>query len=108
MVGPEKGAAGSRCDFEATFQLLGQKYALHILLKLVEASPRRFTELEEALGVNSATLTDRLRRMERLGLVRRDVIRVIPRRVEYMLTPMGRDLVKIFRPLQSWREKYSH
>jgi DNA-binding HxlR family transcriptional regulator len=52
-------------------------------------------------------MTDRLRQMERLGLVRRDVIRVLPRRVEYRLTPMGRDLVKIFRPMTDWRTKYS-
>ena len=52
-------------------------------------------------------MTDRLRQMERLGLVRRDVIRVLPRRVEYRLTPMGRDLVKIFRPMTQWRAKYS-
>jgi DNA-binding HxlR family transcriptional regulator len=102
-----RGASASHCDFEATFQLLGQKYVLPILLALVQASPRRFSELGEGLGVNSATLTDRLRCMERLGLVRRDVIRVLPRRVEYVLTPMGRDLVKIFRPLHAWRAKYS-
>ncbi|MCI4364314.1 MAG: helix-turn-helix transcriptional regulator, partial [Thermoplasmata archaeon] len=59
------------------------------------------------VGANTATLTDRLRQLERLGLVRREVIRVIPRRVEYALTPMGRDLVKLFTPMLRWRAKYS-
>jgi DNA-binding HxlR family transcriptional regulator len=45
--------------------------------------------------------------MQALGIVQRDVIKVIPRRVEYRLTPMGNDLVRIFRPLARWREKYS-
>ncbi|MCI4346499.1 MAG: helix-turn-helix transcriptional regulator [Thermoplasmata archaeon] len=97
----------SRCDFEATFQLLGRKYVLPVLRALLDASPRRFNELREAVGANTATLTDRLRHLERLGLVRREVIRVLPRRVEYALTPMGRDLVKIFAPMIRWREKYS-
>jgi len=95
------------CDFEGTFRLLGQKHVLRVLWVLVEKSPRRFNELRESVGANTATMTDRLRQMERLGLVRRDVIRVLPRRVEYRLTPMGRDLVKIFRPMTQWRAKYS-
>ena len=95
------------CDFEGTFRLLGQKHVLHVLRALVEQSPRRFNELRESVGANTATMTDRLRQMERLGLVQRDVIRVLPRRVEYRLTPMGRDLVKIFQPMTRWRAKYS-
>ncbi|MCI4364269.1 MAG: helix-turn-helix transcriptional regulator [Thermoplasmata archaeon] len=101
------GGGRAHCDFEATFQLLGRKYVLQLLRALVEASPRRFNELGEAVGANTATLTDRLRSLERLGLVRREVIRVIPRRVEYALTPMGRDLVKLFTPMLRWRAKYS-
>jgi DNA-binding HxlR family transcriptional regulator len=100
-------AEAPHCDFEATFRLLGQKYALHILRALLERSPRRFNELRESVGMNSATMTDRLRHMQELGLIRREVIRVIPRRVEYGLTPMGRDLVKIFEPMMEWREKYT-
>jgi DNA-binding HxlR family transcriptional regulator len=103
----KNGGGHDRCDFEATFQLLGRKHVLPILRALVNRSPRRFTELLDDIGANTATLTDRLRHMERLGLVRREVIRVLPRRVEYALTPMGRDLVKLFGPLVRWRQKYS-
>lgn len=101
------GPVAPQCDFEGTFQLLGQKHVLHVLWALVEKSPRRFNELRESVGANTATFTDRLRQMERLGLVQRDVIHVLPRRVEYRLTPMGLDLVKIFRPMTRWRAKYS-
>jgi DNA-binding HxlR family transcriptional regulator len=105
--GQGNGSGAPHCDFEATFRLLGQKHALHILLALVESSPRRFNELRGHVGVNAATMTERLRQMQALGLVQREVIRVIPRRVEYGLTPMGRDLAKIFHPMMAWREKYS-
>lgn len=107
MTGARNGADAPHCDFEEMFRLLGQKHVLPVLLALVETSPRRFNELRERVGANSATMTDRLKHMQQLGLVRRDVIRVIPRRVEYVLTPMGRDLVKIFQPMMEWREKYS-
>jgi DNA-binding HxlR family transcriptional regulator len=107
MPAPRARPVASHCDFEGTFRLLGQKHALRVLWALVEKSPRRFNELRESVGANTATMTDRLRHMQRLGLVQRDVIRVLPRRVEYRLTPMGRDLVKIFRPMTQWRAKYS-
>jgi DNA-binding HxlR family transcriptional regulator len=107
MPAPRARPVAPHCDFEGTFRLLGQKHVLHVLWALVEKSPRRFNELRESIGANTATMTDRLRQMERLGLVRRDVIRVLPRRVEYQLTPMGRDLVRIFRPMTQWRAKYS-
>ncbi|MCI4334532.1 MAG: helix-turn-helix transcriptional regulator [Thermoplasmata archaeon] len=107
MAPPTQPPEHSHCDFEGTFRLLGEKYVLHILLALVQRSPRRFSDLQESLRANTATLTDRLRRMQSLGLVAREVIRVVPRRVEYRLTPMGRDLVKIFTPMMRWREKYS-
>jgi len=95
------------CDYEGTFRLLGQKHVLTILWSLVQKSPQRFNELQKSVGANTATVTDRLRRLEGLGLVERAVIRVVPRRVEYRLSPMGRDLVRIFRPITRWREKYS-
>ncbi|MGP8071598.1 MAG: winged helix-turn-helix transcriptional regulator [Thermoplasmata archaeon] len=107
MPAPRAPPGAAQCDFEGTFRLLGQKHALRILWALVEKSPRRFNELRDSVRANTATMTDRLRHMERLGLVQRDVIRVLPRRVEYRLTPMGRDLVKIFRPMAQWRVKYS-
>ena len=107
MPAPRARPVAPHCDFEGTFRLLGQKHALRVLWALVEKSPRRFNELRESVGANTATMTDRLRQMQRLGLVQRDVIRVLPRRVEYRLTPMGHDLVKIFRPMTRWRAKYS-
>lgn len=96
-----------QCDFEGTFRLLGQRHTLEILWVLVQRSPRRFNDLREEVGANTATVTDRLKQLQALGLVRRDVIRALPRRVEYQLTPMGHDLVRIFRPLGQWRAKYS-
>lgn len=107
MARVSRSTTHEHCDFEGTFRLLGQKHALRILRVLFERSPRRFSELRGEVGVNTATLTDRLKAMQQLGLLQRKVIHVIPRRVEYGLTPMGRDLLQIFRPLASWRTKYS-
>ncbi|NNN16809.1 MAG: helix-turn-helix transcriptional regulator [Thermoplasmata archaeon] len=95
------------CDFEATFELLGQKHVLVILRALLEKSPQRFNELQTSTAVNTATLSDRLKRLEHLGLVQHRALAVTPRRADYRLTPMGRDLMRIFRTMMEWRRKYS-
>jgi DNA-binding HxlR family transcriptional regulator len=101
-------AAGIGCDFEGTMSLLGERHVLQLLYLLVEKSPRGFTELKLQAVVNTATLTDRLKRLEGLGIIERTVIRALPRRVEYDITPMGQDLVQqIFRTMAEWRSKYS-
>ncbi|MCI4331987.1 MAG: helix-turn-helix transcriptional regulator [Thermoplasmata archaeon] len=96
-----------RCDFEATMATLGQKHVLGILHRLGERSPSRFHELRDGLQVNPRTLTVRLVELERLGVVARRVHHVVPRKVDYSLTPMGRDLVEIFQTLHAWKSKYS-
>jgi DNA-binding HxlR family transcriptional regulator len=95
-----------RCDFEGTLALLGERHVLMLLYVLYHKSPRRFNELKTEATVNTATLSDRLKRLERLGIVQRTVIRSLPRRVEYGITPMGRDLLKMFRAMLEWRSKY--
>lgn len=96
------------CDFEATIGTLGRKHVLDILRSLGERGPWRFNELKETLEVNPRTLTARLLELQQLGVVERRVHRVVPRKVEYALTPMGRDLVVIFHTLHQWKAKYSH
>jgi DNA-binding HxlR family transcriptional regulator len=60
----------------------------------LKEQPRRFTELKSDLaGVSAKTLTERLRRLERDGVIYRKVIPSSPPTVEYGLTPLGRKLV---------------
>jgi len=87
-------------------ELLGERHVLMLLYLLYQKSPRGFNELKTAGDVNTATLSDRLKNLERLGIIERTVIRALPRRVEYGITPMGRDLLKIFRTMMEWRSKY--
>jgi DNA-binding HxlR family transcriptional regulator len=107
MTTATKGASPPHCDFEGTLALLGERHVLMLLYLLYRKSPRRFNELKNEATVNTATLSDRLKRLEALGIVERTVIRSLPRRVEYEITPMGRDLLKMFRAMLDWRSKYS-
>ena len=71
------------------------KWAIFVMGNL-NAGPRRFSELEEAIpGISQRMLTLTLRTMERDGLVSRTVTPSIPPRVDYELTQLGRELLKL-------------
>ena len=83
--------------------VLGKKWTLFIIGVLGNQETRRFNELLEDLRlISSRTLTDRLRELEALGLVRREAFPVIPPRVEYHLTDEGREMRSSLLPLLDW------
>jgi DNA-binding HxlR family transcriptional regulator len=96
----------AHCNFDRTMALLGERHVLMLLYLLYLKSPRGFNELKTAGEVNTATLSCRLKGLQALGIVHRKVIRTVPRRVEYGITPMGRGLLKIFRTMIEWRSEY--
>ncbi len=51
-------------------------------------------------------LTQTLRSLERDGLVRRTIYPVVPPRVEYALTPLGRTLIEPLQAICKWSEKH--
>jgi DNA-binding HxlR family transcriptional regulator len=70
---------------------------------MLTEKPRRFSELKRAIGgISQRMLTLSLRGLERDGLVKRTVFPVVPPRVEYELTPLGRSLVAPVSALGEW------
>ena len=65
--------------------------------------PRRFGELAEVVaGIAPNILTDRLRRLERAGVLRSTPYQERPTRFAYDLTAEGRDLASAVRLLADW------
>lgn len=96
----------SYCPVRATLALLGQKWVPRIIYELMRGK-RRFNELSCAVGgCNSRTLRDRLKALEELGLIQRNVVTVMPPWVEYDLTPKGRELGEALRRIEDWGRKY--
>jgi len=94
------------CPVRATLALLGQKWVPHIIYEL-HSGKRRFNELANAIGgCNSRTLRDRLKNLEELDIVSRNIIETMPPWVEYELTKKGRDLAEALSELESWGVKY--
>jgi DNA-binding HxlR family transcriptional regulator len=81
---------------------IGDKWSVYVIDALA-ADTKRFSELRrEVEGVSQRMLTVTLRALERDGLVVRHVYPVIPPRVEYSLTPLGRSLLAIVEALVAW------
>jgi DNA-binding HxlR family transcriptional regulator len=85
---------------------IGEKWSVLIIIMLAER-PRRFSELKRAIGgISQRMLTLSLRGLERDGLVKRTVFPVVPPRVEYELTPLGRSLHAPVSALGEWARNH--
>jgi DNA-binding HxlR family transcriptional regulator len=86
---------------------IADKWTMLVLETLEEHGKLRFTQLGERIGgVSQKMLTKTVRQMEADGLVVRTVYPVIPPRVDYELTPMGRSLGAAFCGVWIWAETH--
>ena len=86
---------------------VADKWTMLVLEVLEEHGVVRFTRLGELVGdISQKMLTKTVRQMERDGLVTRTVHPVIPPRVEYQLTDLGRSLGEAFCGVWIWAERH--
>lgn len=82
------------------------KWSLSVLDELCER-PCRFNELRRAIpAVTQKSLTATLRRLERNGVVARDVVATRPIAVEYRITPLGKTLRGPVDALLEWADEH--
>ena len=94
------------CPVEATLDLIGGKYKALILWHLSEGK-LRFSQLRRLVhGATPKMLTQQLRELEANDLVLREVYPVIPPKVEYSLTELGRSLMPILVAMRDWGAEY--
>ncbi len=95
------------CPAHAALSLLSERWTLHIVRVLL-AGRKRFNEIGHALGINPATLRERLRALEEQGVVVRTVVSPMPPHVEYALSEKGLALSDIFQALDQWGRDWMH
>ncbi|WP_089503855.1 MULTISPECIES: winged helix-turn-helix transcriptional regulator [unclassified Nocardioides] len=96
------GSFTSDCPARAAFDLFASRW-LSVIVWTLRDGPMRPKELEKTIGgIRHKVLTENLRRMEAVGLVERHRYAEAPPRVEYELTPTGRDLLVPIRALGAW------
>ncbi len=86
-------------SLKETFNLLFQKWTLEILYTLFLKGTIGFGELKKVLGVNSRTLSDKLKMLTKHSYLQRDVDNGPPLRVQYALTAKGKNTVLLALPL---------
>ncbi|HET9975044.1 MAG TPA: helix-turn-helix domain-containing protein [Streptosporangiaceae bacterium] len=100
------GAHPTTCRAREVLQRVGDKWSV-LVIDLLGQGTMRFTELHRAIdGITARMLTVTLRGLERDGIVTRTIHPVIPPRVEYALTPMGRTLLDTIGQLVSWTDSH--
>jgi len=86
-------------SLEENFNLLFQKWNLEILYTLLLKNATGFGEIKKILGVNSRTLSDKLKMLAKHDYITRKVDAGPPLRVEYALTRKGKNTVLLALPL---------
>jgi DNA-binding HxlR family transcriptional regulator len=85
---------------------VGDKWSV-LVIALLGDGPRRFNELRRLVeGISQRMLTLTLRGLERDGLVTRTLFPTVPPRVDYALTPLGKDLLVPVAALADWAEAH--
>ncbi|EKX62635.1 transcriptional regulator [Streptomyces ipomoeae] len=92
------------CPYRLVLEHVTSRWGVLVLIELLER-PYRFSELRRAIGnVSEKMLTQTLQTLERDGLVHRDAKPVIPPRVDYSLTALGREAAEQIRALATWTQ----
>ncbi|WP_128433022.1 winged helix-turn-helix transcriptional regulator [Streptomyces cyaneus] len=90
------------CPYRLVLEHVTSRWGVLVLIELLER-PYRFSELRRAIGrVSEKMLTQTLQTLERDGLIHRDAKPVIPPRVDYSLTDLGREAAQQVRALALW------
>jgi DNA-binding HxlR family transcriptional regulator len=93
------------CPYRGVLEHVTSRWGVLVLIELLDR-PHRFSELRRAIGrtarVSEKMLIQTLQTLERDGFVHRDAKPVIPPRVDYSLTDLGREAAEQVRALAQW------
>jgi DNA-binding HxlR family transcriptional regulator len=91
------------CPIAPVVDIIFSRWTTPILWVLHAYGRQRFGELERRITtITPKVLTQRLRQLERDGLVVRTYFPEVPPRVEYEISELGRSLAPLFATLAEW------
>ncbi len=78
-----------------------------LIFYALSSGPKRYNQLRRMVeGISQTMLTNTVRKLERNGLIRRQIYPEVPPRVEYSLTSLGETLIPIFEQIYQWTGDY--
>lgn len=94
------------CPTRLALDRIADKWTVLIVGRLAQGT-HRFGELRRDIdGISPKVLTQKLRELERDGIVTRKIYPSIPPKVEYNLTPLGQTLIQLLDAVRSWAESH--
>jgi DNA-binding HxlR family transcriptional regulator len=98
---------GGCCPYyHEAVELIGKRWTGAILRVLMDGR-LRFSEIAQAVPeLSDRLLSERIKELERRGIVERTVVPGPPLRVEYALSEMGRELEPALTELQRWAARW--
>ena len=95
-----------QCPSRIVLDRIADKWTA-LIIQVLANGTRRYAALQREIGgISQKMLTQTLRSLERDGLVLRKVHPVVPPKVEYSLTRLGRTLIDPLHALCRWSEKH--
>ena len=93
--------------YHEAIELIGRRWTGAIISVLLDREPLRFSDISACVpDLSDRLLSERVKELERRGLVERRVEPGPPVRVQYSLTPMGRDLAPAVSELHGWAQRW--
>ena len=98
---------GDACPISPVVDIVFSRWTTPVLWALNEYGRQRFVELQRRIpAITPKVLTQRLRQLERDGMVVRTYHPEVPPRVEYQISDLGRSLGPLFASLAQWADTH--
>lgn len=104
MQQPAWNVFSPTCPTRQVLNRVADKWTVMIVISLAGGTQRFGVLLRQIAGISQKVLTQKLREMERDGLVVRRVYASVPPKVEYTLTPLGASLIDMLDLVRTWSE----
>jgi DNA-binding HxlR family transcriptional regulator len=93
------------CPIEATFRIIGKKWTVLIIREMLRGTMQFNRFLENIEGITPKVLTERLRELQKFGIVRRRIVSEYPIRIEYEMTDLGKEFEPVLLAAASFSMK---
>jgi DNA-binding HxlR family transcriptional regulator len=94
------------CPIETTFRIIGKRWTVLIIREILRGHTQFNRFMENIEGISPKVLTERLRELERLGIVRRRIVSKYPVKIEYSLSDLGKGFEPVLLSAASFSMKY--
>jgi DNA-binding HxlR family transcriptional regulator len=109
VPGRTKSKPRSGCPVSVSLEIFGDRWSLLIIRDLMIRGFRTFQEFQRSgEGIASNILAERLRRLERTGIITAETEPDDARRINYRLTRKGIDLAPVLLELLIWGARHEH